>query len=74
MLFGLQVAKMLKRFSSTIKRNKVNGEVKQNGVAEAPSRDSRKMSNFSKKNGKEKHDHSANRSEVEGTFEQYARP
>jgi linoleate 10R-lipoxygenase len=71
-LFGLQISKMLKRWSSTFKKTKSNGAVKQNGVSESPGLETRKSTPNSKKNDKHTRGHSTDRNEVESTFEQYA--
>lgn len=74
-IFGLRISTMLKRLSSTLKRGKSNGETMQNGVPGASGHGTQKMSPGSRNNDKddrEKPDQSANRSEVESTFEQYA--
>jgi len=71
-VFGLQVAEMLKRWSTSLKKNKSNGEVKQNGAAESAGRDAHKLSAKPQKIENENQDHSENRKEVESTFEQYA--
>lgn len=60
---------MLRRFSSTFRRdkNKENGEV--NGFSE---KNGRRKSLYSKSEKAEHPDHSANRSEVSSTFEEFA--